>query len=417
MFESLFSYSAVLKRHQEGPLAADRLAYLEHLALRGYAHETLLRHARGCLCVAQALARARRVNATELWTETEVDVLAAAWAVRQVKRGRAAAPRWPQLHFRSVAVEFIQSMGRFRAVTPLPSPHHERVEEFLTAQAERWPSAATCRAGRWQVHTFLAWFDQSGRSLEAAQPEDVDAYFRHVSTRWGRVSIRTAGKMLRAWFQYAERRGWVQARIAATILLPRLYRHEGLPMGPTWDEVGCMIERIDGDAPITLRDRAVLMLLSTYGLRSGEVRRLQLDDLDWVGTQLRVVRSKSQQVQTLPLEPGVGEAIARYLRYGRPKTTRRDLFLTVRAPHQPLSAGGLYGIVARRLAAVTTVKRGCGPHGLRHACARRLVESGKSFKEVGDHLGHRNPDATGIYAKVDLASLRRVALSDLGALS
>ncbi|NJN00456.1 MAG: tyrosine-type recombinase/integrase [Aquincola sp.] len=60
---------------------------------------------------------------------------------------------------------------------------------------------------------------------------------------------------------------------------------------------------------------------------------------------------------------------------------------------------------------------GRGPHGLRHACARHLIESGRSFKEVGDHLGHRSPDATRLYAKVDLASLRRVALSDLGWLS
>jgi site-specific recombinase XerD len=114
--------------------------------------------------------------------------------------------------------------------------------------------------------------------------------------------------------------------------------------------------------------------------------------------------------------PGVGEAIAHYLRYGRPKTTLRTVFLTLRAPHRPLSLGGLYPVVEHRLAAVATVTRGRGPHGLRHACARHLVASGRSFKEVGDHLGHRSPDATGIYAKVDRASLRRVALADLGAL-
>jgi site-specific recombinase XerD len=54
---------------------------------------------------------------------------------------------------------------------------------------------------------------------------------------------------------------------------------------------------------------------------------------------------------------------------------------------------------------------------LRHACARHLVESGRSFKEVGDHLGHRSPDATRIYAKVDLTSLRRVAFDELGGLA
>lgn len=205
--------------------------------------------------------------------------------------------------------------------------------------------------------------------------------------------------------------------MAAAILLPRLYRHEGLPPGPTWAQVGCTIDRIEGDNAAGLRDRALLMLLSTYGLRSGEVRSLQLGDFDWAGGRLRVVRSKSLQPQWLPLESGVGDAIARYLRFGRPKTTCRTVFLTLRAPHRALSASGLYHVVKHHVADVVAVARGRGPHGLRHACARHLVESGRSFKEVGDHLGHRSPDATGIYAKVDLASLRRVALEDLGALT
>jgi site-specific recombinase XerD len=89
----------------------------------------------------------------------------------------------------------------------------------------------------------------------------------------------------------------------------------------------------------------------------------------------------------------------------------------MRAPHRPLSIGGLYDVVRRYLSEADLPTKGRGPHGLRHACARHLVEAGRSFKEVGDHLGHRSPDATRLYAKIDLASLRRVAFSDLGGLS
>jgi integrase/recombinase XerD len=113
----------------------------------------------------------------------------------------------------------------------------------------------------------------------------------------------------------------------------------------------------------------------------------------------------------------VGEALARYLRRGRPTTALRTVFLTLRAPHRPLSLGGLYHVVEHHLAPVATLERGRGPHGLRHACARHLLGTGHSFKQVGDHLGHRSPHATGIYAKVDLPALRRVAFDDLGALS
>jgi site-specific recombinase XerD len=61
--------------------------------------------------------------------------------------------------------------------------------------------------------------------------------------------------------------------------------------------------------------------------------------------------------------------------------------------------------------------KGYGPHGLRHACARHLLEAGHSFKEVGDHLGHRSPRSTSIYAKANLEALRRVAFEHLGGLT
>ncbi|HEX7476952.1 MAG TPA: site-specific integrase [Polyangiales bacterium] len=229
--------------------------------------------------------------------------------------------------------------------------------------------------------------------------------------------MHTSAKVLKAFFRYAERKGWVQAGVADAILMPRLYRHEDVPPGPNWEQVREVVAGIDGEDAAALRDRAILMLLSVYGLRSGEVRRLRIDDIDWKEAQVRVVRSKSLRPQTLPLESGVGEAIARYLHDGRPKSSSRIVFLTLTAPPRALSSSGLYNVVEHHLARVATVKRGRGPHGLRHACARRLIESGRSFKEVGDHLGHRSPDATSVYAKVDLASLRRVALEDLGGLT
>ena len=410
-FDSLFVYPAVLKRHQEGPFAPEREAYLEAFAARGAARSTLVRRAVFCLVVARALDRV----AAAAVDVADIEALASAWAAERVATGRATAPRWPQAQFRAVAMELVAAMGRLQAPAAAPSPHHARVDDFIASQTERWPSPATQRTGRWQVCVFLAYLDERGLDLDRVRPEDVDAYFQHARAGWRRASIRRAGTALRAWFRHAELRGWAQGGVAASIVLPRLYRHEGLPPGPTWAQVGSMIDRVEGDDAAALRDRALLMLLSTYGLRSGEVRRLRLDDLHWIEGQLTVTRSKSLREQTLPLESGVGDAIARYLRYGRPKSACRAVFLTLRAPHRALSASALYHVVAHHLVATAKVSRGRGPHGLRHACARHLVESGRSFKEVGDHLGHRSPDATGIYAKVDLTSLRKVALEDLGA--
>jgi integrase len=348
-----------------------------------------------------------------------------------------------------VAADFLRMLGRL-APDPVPAPgrYEAHVEDFIAAQRQRgWLSEASCRTGRWQVVKFLAHLDnqavsleslcpthvgRTGRwqvvkflahldnqavSLESLCPTHVDTYFQHQAQRWARASLHTASKILRAWFRHCEDRGWVQPGLAASILLPRLYRDEGLPPGPTWDQIARVLAEATGHEPARVRDHAIVLLLAVYGLRSGELLRLCLEDIDWQHDRLRVVRSKSLREERLPLDPAVGNALARYLRHGRPRSASRSVFLTLRAPYRALSVQGLYGVVARRLARVGAPHKGRGPHGLRHACARHLREAGLSFKQIGDHLGHRSPDATRLYAKVDLASLRLVAFEDLGGLT
>jgi integrase len=228
--------------------------------------------------------------------------------------------------------------------------------------------------------------------------------------------LRSAAVALRIWFRHCEATGTVRSGLAAAILVPRVYREESIPIGPTWDTVARLITTADGDAPLQRRNGAILRLLAIYGLRSGEVRRLQVQDVDWVSHRIQITRSKSGHRDILPLEPSAEQAIGRYVRDARPQSDQAALFLTVRAPFRPLSAGALYDIVASRVPPTDQPRKGRGPHGLRHACARHLIEAGLSFKEVGDHLGHRSPDSTRIYAKVHLAALRLVALEDLGGL-
>ena len=176
-----------------------------------------------------------------------------------------------------------------------------------------------------------------------------------------------------------------------------------------------MLAEMNTDRPLDIRDRAIIMLLAIYGLRSSEVARLRLDDLDWERECLLIQRAKRGPAQIYPLLPSVGNAIAKYLETIRPSSPYRELFLGLHAPHRPLGPKtGLYKIVSKRLAPLDVRTAHHGPHSLRHACANRLVAEGLSLKEIGDHLGHRRTESTRIYAKVDLAGLREVAAFDLG---
>jgi integrase/recombinase XerD len=151
------------------------------------------------------------------------------------------------------------------------------------------------------------------------------------------------------------------------------------------------------------------MLLAVYGLRSSEVVGLRLEDFDWGHETLTIAPCKRQKPRIYPLCRPVGDAVLRYLREARPRSARREVFLTLRAPFRPLPWRGLGQVVQRRLHALNVPLPHYGPHALRHACATHLLEQGLSLKEIGDHLGHQSPEATRIYAKVDLAGLRAVA--------
>jgi integrase len=175
-----------------------------------------------------------------------------------------------------------------------------------------------------------------------------------------------------------------------------------------------MLANADTDKLRDIRDRAILMLLAIYGMRSGEVAALRLDQIDWPGRTLRLFRLKRRQPQIYPLIPSVAESLARYIDTVRPLSSCPEVFLCIQAPRRPMKAGSIYDVANRRFVALGIEAAHRGGHALRHACATRLLAAGLPLKEIGDHLGHRSTSATSIYAKVNMAALREVAAFDLG---
>ena len=416
MFEILFSRKSAIRRHVKAPFCAERKAYLRRRADRGSPLEVVRRAAYVCRWVAE---RIRKWPRDQPLQDEDIAMLAMSWARRRATNRRRAVPLpSPKESFRSVAKGFLREAGMLASEPIAPvGPYEDRIQAFLGEQHEASGLApATCSFRGKQARRFMTHLEEKGISFENLHPSHIDDYFQRLASSWCRVSLRSAAVALRPWLRYCEEKGWVRPALAKAILVPRVYRHEGLPLGPTWEQVSRVLDQADGGKPAQLRASAVLLLLAVYGMRSGEVRRLRLEDIDWRRATIRFVRSKSGRQDTYPLDTTVGNAIARYLRHGRSRSESRFLFLTIRAPFRPLSQGTLYSIVHPRLARVTLTNKGCSPNALRHACARRLVDGGLSLKEIGDHLGHRSAEATRIYAKVDLNALRLVALEDLGGL-
>lgn len=395
MFDQLFDRPSAVARYRRGPLLEERLAFVTHLASQGYSRRGLRDKARDLLAIALGLARQPR------------KALTLAEVKRKMAHKRCLVPlaaRW--LHF----------IGRLKQ-RPAPltawAKKIKAFADYMEHEAELRPVTICTRC--WWVRQLFKRLRVKGGSLREITPHRLDMAFQKLLAPGGytRKGIQGCATALRGFCRFAETRGWCRKGLAASIRNPRVFSQASLPLGPSWDDVRRLLAMTEGDRPSNIRARPILMLLAIYGLRRGEVSRLRLDDFDWEHEVFRVVASKTGRLRTYPLIRSVGDAILRYLKEVRPRSSHRELFLSLRPPFRPVCSS-LWEMVGKRLRSLDVALPHYGPHALRHACASRLLAAGLSLKEIGDQLGHLDPDSTRIYAKVDLVGLRQVADFDLG---
>ncbi len=296
-----------------------------------------------------------------------------------------------------------------------PSAHNHHLQPFLTfLKQERGFADATIVNRQRSLKPFLDWLVAQGVPLSGVSPVVITKYFTSaVAGKWEQTSVSFHVQSLRSFFRYASSRGWCAPGIAESIDAPRLYTHENLPQGPSWEEVKKLLASINGTSPVQIRSRCAILLCAVYGLRVGEVCRLRLEDIDWSEEKICVRRSKQRKVQTYPLTAEVGNALLLYIKDVRPCCPHREVFMTLRRPYRPVSVGALSTMTQKLQKRLGLKLKRYGSHALRHACATHLLAQGLTLKEVGDHLGHVSVAATRIYAKVDLTALREVAALDV----
>ncbi|MFK7822330.1 MAG: tyrosine-type recombinase/integrase [Planctomycetaceae bacterium] len=392
------------QKYFDGPYSSERARFLRQLAEDGYGKPRLKIINNLLLAVAHA------VEPGSTYTEAGLRGLASEW-IRREPEGKAneKSKRVRELDFLFVAKKWLSYLGRFEKPTPSQA-FKEELQAFLDYQRNECGfAAATIENRRKSLTRFFLRLQDRHQRLADVELRDIDEFQAHMASRgWKRTTMSFYVQGLRSFFRYAFARGWT-SDLAPGIGAPRIYQHETIPTGPSRDEVVKLLENESGPNPVSVRNRAMFLLLAVYGLRSGEVRNLQLKDLDWQNELLTVVRTKIGKTQSYPLTREVGDAILKYLKTVRPATQRRTVFLTLRRPHRPISAGGFGAMVQKRLHAVNPTLTHEGPHSIRHACAAHLLQQGLDLGEIGNHLGHVSVAATRIYAKVDIPNLRAVA--------
>jgi integrase/recombinase XerD len=374
-----------------GPLAQHAAGFRAMLAGRGYAPSS----AAGQL---QAMAHLSR------WLE---------------QQGRTTAGLRPQLVERFVAARKsagYQRLASSRAVAPLTdylaaaglmaAPAPPAAGGVLAAYrdyllAERGLAASTVR-NYLDAARLLA--GQDGLGLESLTGAGVSRFVlaqcRSRST--GSAAVLVTG--LRSLLRYLYLAGVTEVPLAEAV--PSVAPASPLPPAAGPGQASLLLESCDRRTAGGLRDYAVLVVLARLGLRAGEVAAMRLGDIDWRAGQV-TVRGKGRRLDQLPLTADAGQAIADWLRGGRPECSCRNVFTTLLAPLGPLTGKAVSAIVKRAgwragIPAVTA-------HQLRHGTATALLRAGASLPEVGQVLRHASLLNTARYARVDHGALSAVA--------
>lgn len=236
--------------------------------------------------------------------------------------------------------------------------------------------------------------------------QDVIGFILAQNANRGSRSSQAVACGLRSLLRFAFATGRTGTELAAAVPSVAAWRLSTVPRSISRNEVNALLRSCDRRTMFGRRDYAAMLLMVRLGLRAGEVAALETGDLAWRAGDL-IVRGKGSRVERLPLPPDVGDAMADWIRHGRPVCDSRRVFTRIRAPHQGLSVGGVGNIV--KAAGLRAGIPDVHAHRLRHTAATRMLAGGADLVEIGQVLRHASVLTTSIYAKVDDERLRPLA--------
>jgi len=395
---------SIIRRLHDGPLGPYIDEYAARLVEQGLARGT----GRHILRLIADLSR---------WLQRkglDVDRLDEA-ALKQYRQFRART--WPLVFGDPIALRrFLGAMREMDICAPPPlaplSPRAQVQADYIRYLSEDIGlSTRTLEHYTEALDRFLTeHVGPDGAQWSMLTGAEVLRFFRRRARRRSPQYLQRLRSALRSFLRYLQYRGETPTDLSVCIPGVKRWRLATLPKYLSAAQVQRVLDGCDRATAVGKRDYAILLTLARLGLRAIEISTLTLDDIDWQQGQL-TLHAKGKERALMPLPGEVGEAICAYLQSGRPRSHSRRVFLRKNAPHCGFSKSScISSIVNLALRRVGMNPPSMGAHVLRHSLATQMLNSGASLREIGHVLRHRRPDTTRVYAKVDLPTLRSVAL-------
>jgi site-specific recombinase XerD len=403
MLERYYKYPRVLRRLRSGGLDGelDRIAaYLfEHGYRRGSAKVYLSR-------LGKFSGHVSRTTPATLIDQAVIDGFVAEYPTET-----------PRISART-AIELARRVApeRFSMPSGEPDPHGPLLGNYLDhLRRVRGLESKTCEGLVLAARRVLTWHDAHapGQPLAVMTSEHVLSVVEHLlalsSNDHTRTSTTSHVRTFLRFLNWSELNGQDLARFVPHT---PCYRLAHLPPRLAWEDVRRAIDAIDVTTPVDVRNRAILLLAATTGLRNKELRSLELQDIHWRKAEVLVRRTKAKRDRVVPLLQESGEALADYVLHARPKSDSPRVFLQHVPPVRPIDSSSVISRVVRSALERSGLElpRVAGAHLVRHSLATQLVRQRRPINEVADLLGHRSIDTTAIYVKVAVPQLADVAL-------
>jgi site-specific recombinase XerD len=405
MLEQPLPNPAATELHGSDLFAPHLDSFVATLGKRGYAPSTVRQRLRLLRDLARWLGR-QGLTLAHLHEQ-----LADQFLEQRRREGRLSHGEAPTVrHF----LEHLRDIGA------IPSPEPQGDESPLATLRRQYANHLEKERGLAAVTVTRYWpfirrlvverFGDGPIRVRELAPDDIARFLlRHARSGSPKVA-RLMVTALRSFFRFLFHHGQTECDLTGAVPTVPAWRLAEVPKYLKPEDVERVVHACQRDNPVARRDHVVILLLARLGLRASEVIALELDDIDWRAGVLKV-RGKGRSHDCLPLPADVGEALASYLRHHRPSCTTRRVFIRARAPHRGLAhPSSLSTIVCRALRRAGLQPDFTGAHLLRHSLATGMLRSGASLDEIGEVLRHRTPNTTEIYAKVDVRSLRSLAL-------
>ena len=393
-----------------GPIGPYVDAFKQHLTERRYAANTIASYLSGVTHFAR-WARTRRLRLHRIDERSIAEFLD-----EHLPKCNCAGPARHDRGDHSAALRHLQVVLRAQGAIAPPTVNTTPVDEELRRYSEYMARvrglAPKTRdmALRIVGRLLAARFGCGAIDIAAIKPEHVRRFFAQQAERYSKpASAGSVVASLRGYFRYRASLGDLVHGLVGAVSYPANWSLSSLPKTLTADEVEQLVASLGQPGRSMRRADAIVRCALDLGLRSDEVARLGLNDIDWRAGTITLRRTKGRREDVLPLPAATGEAIAAYLKHERPKTSNRAVFVRHIAPRDEPVGPDLVRKTIRQAywrAGLPYTRS----HLLRHTMAYRLLAGGSSLKEVADVLRHRSLNTTMIYAKLDSRSLAEVAL-------